>query len=64
MPGLAAYLVVPFVSYWLNHSHFEAAAMTMLAALILFAHRQNIVEAFPALAFRRGLSVKSQHPKS
>lgn len=64
MPGLAAYLVLPFVSYWLQHSPFEAAAMTALAALILFAHRQNIFEEFPALAFRRGLTDKPQHPKS
>lgn len=64
MPGLAAYLAMPFVSYWLNHSQFEAAVITLLAALVLFAHRQNILEAFPALALRCGFSVKSQHPKS
>lgn len=64
MPGLVAYLVVPIVSYWLHRSHFEVTMLTTLTALILFAHRQNILEAFPALAFRRGLSVKSQPPKS
>jgi glycerol-3-phosphate acyltransferase PlsY len=64
MPGLAAYLVLPFVSFWLHHSHYEAGLLTVLVALILFAHRQNILEEFPALAARRALAVKSQHPKS
>ena len=63
-PGLAGFLVLPFVSFWLHHSPFETTVVAALAALILFAHRQNIMEAFPALAGRRGLSAKPQHTKS
>lgn len=64
MPGLAAYLLIPFAGYWLNHNNFEFAMLITLTALILFAHRQNIFEAFPALAGRRALSAKPQQPKS
>lgn len=64
IPGLLAYAVLPFVSYWQHHNLFEAAALTVLVALIWFAHRQNIFEAFPALNFRRGLSAKLHPPKS
>lgn len=64
MPGLAAYLVLPFASYWLHHSPFEATLLTALVALVLFAHRQNIFEEFPVLAARRGLSAKPHPPKS
>lgn len=63
MPGLAAYLVVPFASHWLHHTYFETAVVTILTMLILFAHWQNIIEAFPALAFRRGISEKPHHTK-
>ena len=63
MPGLVAYLVVPFVCHWLNHTPLETTVVTILTVLILFAHRQNLVETFPALAFRRRLSEKPQHTK-
>jgi len=64
IPGLLAYAVVPFVSFWLNHNPLDTAIMTGLVALIWFAHRQNILEAFPALSVRRGLSTKPHPPKS
>ena len=61
MPGLAAYLVAPFASYWLHHTPFETTIVSMLTVLILFAHRQNLIETFPALAFWRGVSEKPEH---
>ena len=64
MPGLAAYLVVPFVSHWLKHSRLETMVFSLLTVLILFAHRQNLVEAFPAFTSRRRLTEKPQHTKS
>ena len=64
MPGLAAYLIIPFVSYWLDRSHFETVIVATLSLLIIFAHRQNLWDAFPALAGRRGLSAKPHPPKS
>ena len=63
LPGLLAYLGAPFASHWLQHSPVETAILTVLTALILFAHRQNIIEAFPALAIRRGMADKPQHTK-
>jgi glycerol-3-phosphate acyltransferase PlsY len=64
VPGLASYLVLPFVSYWLHRNHFEATTFATLAALVLFAHRQNLLEEFPSLAARRGLTAKPHHTKS
>jgi len=64
MPGLLAYLVIPFVSFWFQHDHFETAIVATLSAVILFAHRQNIWEAFPALAPRRVGTEKPHHTKS
>lgn len=64
IPGLIAYAVLPFVSYWLHRDPFETGVLAVMVALVWFAHRQNIFEAFPALAFRRGLSAKPQPPKS
>lgn len=64
IPGLIAYAALPAVSYWLHRNHFEATTFATLAALIVFAHRQNILEEFPALAFRRGLADKPHPPKS
>ncbi len=63
MPGLVAYLVVPLASHWLNHTSLETAIATFLTGLILFAHRQNIVESFPFLDFRRHPSEKPQRTK-
>jgi len=63
MPGLAGYLVVPLASHWLRHSPLETAIVTLLTVLILFAHRENILKAFPALSFRRRLADKPQHTK-
>ncbi len=63
MPGLAAYLVVPFTSHWLKHSPLETMVFSLLTVLILFAHRQNLVEAFPAFTSRRRLTEKPQHTK-
>jgi glycerol-3-phosphate acyltransferase PlsY len=63
MPGLAGFLVIPFASFWLQHSHFVTTIVATLTVLILFAHRENIRKAFPALDLRRGLADKSQPPK-
>ncbi len=63
MPGLMAYLIVPLVSHWLRHSPLETAIVTLLTVLILFAHRQNFIEQFPALAIRRRMSDKPHHTK-
>jgi acyl phosphate:glycerol-3-phosphate acyltransferase len=63
LPGLVSFLVLPAISWWLHHHHFETMILATLAGLILFAHRQNLIAEIPWLA-RRNLSVKPQHPKS
>jgi glycerol-3-phosphate acyltransferase PlsY len=64
LPGLAGYLVLPCVSYWLRQSHFETTTLATLAVLVIFAHRHNLLEEYPALAWRRGLADKPQQTKS
>jgi len=56
--------VLPIISYWLHRNHFEATTFATLAALVIFAHRQNLLEEFPSLAARRGLTAKPHHTKS
>jgi acyl phosphate:glycerol-3-phosphate acyltransferase len=63
LPGLVAYLGIPAVSYWLHRNGFEATLLTVLAAVVLVAHRCNLQEELPALAARRGMSPKPQPPK-
>lgn len=44
--GLAAILLTPIATAMLRHSHGETAGVAVLAALIVFAHRQNLREIF------------------
>jgi hypothetical protein len=37
--------------------------MTVLAAIILFAHRRNLAEEMAALLARRGVASKPEHTK-
>ena len=64
LPGLVAFLSLPFTSYWLNRDAATATALCFLAAIVVFAHRSNIVEEIPALAGRRNATPKPQPPKS
>ena len=63
LPGLFAYACLPLTSYWLDHDGLKLAVIAILSGMILFAHRKNLVEEIPALAARRGVSAKPQHPK-
>jgi glycerol-3-phosphate acyltransferase PlsY len=49
--------------YHLDHDGLKLAVIAILSGIILFAHRKNLVEEIPALAARRGVSAKPQHPK-
>ena len=40
--GMAAYLCLPVVSYWLHRHLAEASMLAMLAGMVIFAHRQNL----------------------
>jgi hypothetical protein len=41
----------------------QLAIIAILAGMILFAHRRNLVEEIPALAARRSVTAKPEHPK-
>ena len=63
LPGMVAYVCLPVASYWLHRDSVEATLLAMLASLVIFAHRQNLLKEVPALITRRDLSVKAQPPK-
>jgi glycerol-3-phosphate acyltransferase PlsY len=63
LPGLVAYVGLPAVSYWLHRNGVEATLLSVLAAVVLGAHRHNLQEELPALIARRGISAKPQHTK-
>jgi acyl phosphate:glycerol-3-phosphate acyltransferase len=63
LPGLFAYICLPFASYWLDHDGLKVGVVTLLGLMVLFAHRNNIVEEIPALAARRGVAAKPERPK-
>jgi len=62
--GLAAYLFLPAIAYGWHHVNLEATALALLAELICWAHRQNLLTEIPALAARRQLTAKPHSPKS
>jgi glycerol-3-phosphate acyltransferase PlsY len=63
LPGLFAYACLPLTDYWLHRDGLPLAIIAILAGMILFAHRKNVVEEIPALAARRSVTAKPQHPK-
>jgi|SRR5580765_6584320 len=63
LPGLFAYIGLPFVSYWLNHDPVETFFMAVLCALVLFAHRKNILDELPFSSARRGVNPEPNKPK-
>ena len=63
LPGLFGYVCLPVAAFWLDHDALKTAVITLLGAIILVAHRRNIVEEFPALAARCGVAAKPEQPK-
>lgn len=63
LPGLFGYICLPFAAYWLDHDGMKTTVIATLSAMVLFAHRRNIVEEFPALAARCGVDAKPEQPK-
>lgn len=58
LPGLFAFVCLPAAGFWLGHDGPELGALSLLAGIVIFAHRANLQEEIPALAARRG-----PHPK-
>ncbi len=62
-PAMFVYACLPLVDWWFNHDGLTATLMTVLAAIILFAHRRNLTEEIATLLARRGVASKPEHTK-
>ena len=63
LTGLLAFLALPFCAWWLHRAGFNLTIITTLSVLVLFAHRQNILEEIFTFGARRHVSAKPQPPK-
>lgn len=52
LPGMIAYALLPGASWFLEHSPGKVALVAVVSALVLFAHRRNLVEEWTALGWR------------
>lgn len=59
LPGLFAFLCLPGTDYWLHGNGLRVLTLTLLAVLILFAHRKNLMTEIPAFSVRRRATSKS-----
>ena len=62
-PAMFAYLCLPLADGWFQRAGLTATLMTVVAAIILFAHRRNLAEEMAALLARRGVASKPEHTK-
>jgi glycerol-3-phosphate acyltransferase PlsY len=63
VPGMVGYLCLPVASYWLHRDPIETVLVAGVSAVVIFAHRQNLMREFPVLAARCGLTPKPLPPK-
>jgi acyl phosphate:glycerol-3-phosphate acyltransferase len=63
LPAMFAFACLPMIAWCLINDHFTVALLTLLVAMILFAHRKNLTEEFTALAARRTAATKPEQPK-
>jgi acyl phosphate:glycerol-3-phosphate acyltransferase len=64
LPGLFSFCCLPFAVFGFAHDWTKASALTVLALMILFAHRANLMQEIPALAARwRDNSKSEEHLK-
>ncbi len=50
-------------AWFFNRDNFTVALLTLLVAMILFAHRRNLTEEFAVLAARRAAATKPEQAK-
>ena len=58
LPGLFAFVCLPLVSYYLKRDSVEALELSLLAGLILVAHRKNLTEEILHYVERRNIEPK------
>lgn len=63
LPGLFAFICVPTAGFWLHRDILDLTALTLLAAMIVFAHRTNLIKEIPALAARLRHHPKPRRPE-
>ena len=63
VPGLFALASLPLASWYLKHDPAEALGISALAALVLIAHRGNLINEITRLLGRRNLSPKHGPPE-
>ncbi|MSU59582.1 MAG: glycerol-3-phosphate acyltransferase [Pedosphaera sp.] len=63
LPGLFAFACLPAAVFGFEHDWTKAGALGLLAAMVLFAHRANLMQEIPALANRWREFTKANHPK-
>jgi acyl phosphate:glycerol-3-phosphate acyltransferase len=64
LPGLFAMACLPVVSAYLGREPSAVAGLTALAALVLIAHRQNLMKELLALLDRRNVHPKHDSPEA
>ena len=62
LPGLFAFLCLPLASYYLKRDSADAVELSILAGLVLVAHRKNLMEEILHYAERRHVEPK-HHPR-
>jgi glycerol-3-phosphate acyltransferase PlsY len=62
LPGLFALACLPVMSWYLAHGPAEVAGTSVLAGLVLVAHRKNLVAEIAHLSERRNLDPKHHPP--
>jgi glycerol-3-phosphate acyltransferase PlsY len=58
LPGLFAFICLPLVSFYLKRDSVEAVELSILAGVILIAHRKNIMEEILHYVERRNVAAK------
>jgi glycerol-3-phosphate acyltransferase PlsY len=55
LPGLLAFVCLPFVSFYLDHNPATAFGISVLAALVVLTHRKNLFQEIFVLIDRRAV---------
>jgi glycerol-3-phosphate acyltransferase PlsY len=63
LPGLLAYLVVPFAVWWFREDGLQVTLACALTGIVWFAHRGNLAEEIPELACRWRASAHPEKTK-
>ncbi len=63
LPGLLAFACLPLVSMYLEQDHSKIAGISILAGLVLIAHRKNLMEEVWHLIERRDVRPKRNQSK-